>query len=228
MLLIFPVLLLGYLLLGLIVSIGVARWSSSRFQSKFAPWAVFAVLFALFFGDEIYGYWHWQNLCKTEGGLHVYKRVPVEGFRYMGGSADVAADGFLKSGYGFLEGTYSGDYDDKAGRLYRYSPAGDGQLNRTMITQLKSRFTFSSDSAVPYPHYAWAYETYIKDSLSGEMLGVGRQFGYRGATVVRYFRAITGADREGSSESCGDNNPSQLIAQTIPPIQANLKEMNHD
>jgi hypothetical protein len=218
MLLIFPVLLLGYLLLGLGVSIGIARWSGRRFQSRLAPWTVFAALFALFFGDEIYGYWHWQRLCKTEGGLHVYKRVLVEGFRYGGGSADVVADWLLKSGYGYVEGTYSEDYDDKAGRLYRYTLASDGQVNRTMITQLQSRFTFSSDSTVPYPHYAWAHETYIKDSLSGEMLGVGRQFGYRGAIVVRYLRAITGADREGSSESCCENNPSQLIAQTIPPI----------
>jgi hypothetical protein len=49
--------------------------------------------------------------------------------------------------------------------------------------------TYSSDSTVPYPHYACAHETYIKDSLGGEMLGVGRQIGYRGATVVRYLRA---------------------------------------
>jgi hypothetical protein len=120
------------------------------------------------------------------------------------------------------------DYYEKAGRLYRYTHASDGRVNRTKIIQLQSRFTFSSDSAVPYPHYAWADETYIKDSLSGEMLGVGRQFGYRGATVVRYLRAITGADGPGSSESCGDSNPSQLIAKTIPPIKSNLKATNHD
>ena len=217
MLLIFPVLLLGYLLLGLIVSIGVARWSSRRFQSKFAPWAVFAVLFALFFGDEIYGYWNWQHLCKTEGGLHVYKRVPVEGFKGNGLSEGFAGE-YLRKGYRFVEGTDYRDYDDKAGRVYRYTLTGDGQVNRVMIKQLVSRFAFSSDSAVPYPHYAWAHETYIKDSLSDELLGVGRQFGYRGSIVVRYLRAITGADREGSSEFCGDNNPSQLLAQTIPPI----------
>lgn len=227
MLLIFPVLLLGYLLLGLGVSIGVARWSGRRFQSRVAPWLVFSVLFTVFFGDEIYGYWHWQHLCKTEGGLHVYKRVPVEGFRVDGLSEGFAGE-HLQRGYRFVEGTDYRDYDDKAGRLYHYALAGDGHVSRTMTTQLQSRFTFSSDSAVPYPHYAWAHETYIKDSLSGEMLGVGRQFGYRGATVVRYLRAITGADREGSSESCGDNNPAQLIAQTIPPIQLNLKERRRD
>ena len=227
MLLIFPVLLLGYLLLGLGISIGVARWSGRRFQSKVAPWAVFALLFAIFFGEEIYGYWHWQHLCKTQGGLHVFKRVPVEGFRENGLSEGFAGE-YIRKGYRFVEGTDYRDYDEKAGRLYRYTLRGDGQVNRVMITQLQSRFAFSSDSAVPYPHYAWAHETYIKNSLSGEMLAVGRQFGYRGATIIRYLRAITGADREGSSESCGDNNPAQLIAQTIPPIQSNLKGTNHD
>lgn len=227
MLLFFPVLLLGYLLLGLVVSIGVARWSGRRFQSKLMPWVVFAVLFTLFFGDEIYGYWHWRNLCKTEGGFHVYKQVPVEGFRENGLSEGFAGE-YLRNGYRFVEGTDYRDYDEKAGRLYRYALTGEGQVNRVMIKQPESRFVFSSDSAVPYPHYAWAHETYIKDSLTGELLGVGRHFGYRGATVVRYLRAITGADGPGSSESCGDNNPTLLLAKTIPPIQSPLKETNHD
>ena len=85
MFLLFPFLLLGYLLLGFKVSRAGARWAGRRFQSRLAPWVVFAVLFAVFFGDEIYGYWYWQHLCKTEGGLHVYKRVPAEGFWYKRG-----------------------------------------------------------------------------------------------------------------------------------------------
>lgn len=228
MLLIFPVLLLGYLLLGLAISVGFARWSGRRLQSRIAPWLVFTVLFTVFFGDEIYGYWHWQHLCKTQGGLHVYKRVPVEGFLYEAGSADVVAKDFFERGYRYVEGRHSKDYDEKAGRLYRYTRGDDGQVNRVMINQPQSHHVYSDKSSVLYPHYAWAYETYIKDSLTGELLGVGRQFGYRGATVVRYFRVITGADGPGSSESCGDNSPIQLLAKTIPPIQSNLKGANHD
>jgi hypothetical protein len=227
MLLIFPVLLLGYLLLGLAISIGIARWAGRQFQSRLAPWAVFAVLFALFFGDEIYGYWHWQNLCKTEGGLHVYKRVPVEGFRENGLSEGFAGE-YLQRGYRFVEGTDYRDHDEHRGQLYRYTLGVNKQVNRTAIKQPQSRFVRSSNYPVFYPHYSWANETYIKDSLTDELLGVGREFGYRGATVIRYLRAITGADGPGSSESCGHNNSSLLLAKTIPPIQSNLKELNHD
>lgn len=218
MLLIFPVLLLSYLLLGLAVSIGIARWAGRRFQSRIAPWVVFPVLFALFFGDEIYGYWHWQHLCKTEGGLHVYKRVPVEGFRENGLSEGFARE-YLQRGYRFVEGTDYRDYGEHRGQLYRYTLGVNEQVNRTAVRQPQSRFVRSSAYPVVYPHYSWANETYIKDSLTDELLSVGREFGYRGATVIRYLRAITGADGPGSSESCGDNNSSLLLVKTIPPIQ---------
>lgn len=224
MLLIFPVLVLGYFLLGLAISVGVARWSGRRLQSRVAPWLVFTVLFTVFFGDEIYGYWYWQHLCKTEGGLHVYKRVPVGGFRENGLSEGFARE-YLQRGYHFVEGTDYRDYGEHRGQLYRYTLGANEQVNRIAVQQPQSRFVRSSTYPVFYPHYSWANETYIKDSVTDELLGVGREFGYRGATVIRYLRAITGADGPGSSESCGDNNSSLLLAKTIPPIQSNLKEL---
>jgi hypothetical protein len=220
MLLLFPVLLLGYLLLGLAVSIGVARWSGRRFRSRIAPWVVFPVLFALFFGDEIYGYWHWQHLCKTEGGLHVYKRVPVEGVWYKGGSGDFGANWLLERGYKYVEGTYSEDYDEKAGRMYRYTLSDSGQVNREPIEQPQSTYVYDDIFPKPFPYYVWANESYIKDNRTGDLLGVVRGLSYQGATVVRYFRSVTGADGPGSTETCGENNPVQLFAKTIPPVES--------
>lgn len=227
MLLFFPILLFGYFVLGLGVSVIGARWARRRFQSKAAPWVAFVLLFAVFFGDEIHGYWHWRHLCKTEGGLHVYKRVPVEGFREKGLSKGFAAE-YLRRGYRFVEGTDYQEYGEHREQLYRYTLDANEQVHRTAIEQPQSRFVRSSAYPVIYPHYSWANETYIKDSLTDELLGVGRTFGYRGATVFRYLRAITGADGPGSSESCGDNNSSLLLSKTIPPIQHNPKEINHD
>lgn len=219
MLLIFPVLLLGYLLLGLVISIGVARWSGRRFRSRLAPWAVFALLFALFFGDEIYGYWHWQHLCKTEGGLHVYKQVPVEGYM-RGGLSESGAAEYLRPGYSYLEGNDYRDYGENKGRLYRYALDGNGQVNRTMIDKPQSRHIRSQEISVPYTPYVWANETVIRDRFTDEVLSANRSFGYKGATIVRIFRAMTGANYEGSASYCGEFNPKQL-SETIPPIQRN-------
>jgi hypothetical protein len=221
MLLIFPVLLLGYLLLGLIVSIGVARWSSRRFQSKFAPWAVFTVLFALFFGDEIYGYWNWQNLCKTEGGVHVYKRVPVEGFFIQGSVSEGTAREHLKISrykprpvYQFVEGIESG-------QLYRFTNIQDGEftIKKVPIAKPSSKYIFAPNNTIQHPHYVWSIEEFIYELPDRKLIAVARSFGYKGATVVRALRAMTGANFEGSANYCGSGT-ALLVIQAIPPSSA--------
>lgn len=219
MLLIFPVLLLVYLLLGLGISIGVARWSGKRFQSRLAAWAVFAVLFASFFGDEIYGYWHWQHLCKTEGGLHVYKRVPVEGF-FIG-------DGSVGSGTAreYLKPTYSGRnslYKFVEGKnnnlLHRYSagPGDEFDIQDEVIDKPSSLYAMSEQKVTYGLHHAWSNERSIYNMVTRERIGITRDFGYQGATVIRFLRAITGADREGSGSYCGDTKgfPEAIIPPT--------------
>jgi len=219
MLLIFPVLLLGYLLLGLAVSIGIARWAGRQFQSRIAPWVVFPVLFALFFGDEIYGYWHWQNLCKTQGGLHVYKRVPVEGFFISDGSVGVGtAREYLKPTYGGRNSFYKfveGKNNDQLHR-YRAGPGGEFDIQDEAIDKPFSLYAMS-EKVVSYGlHHAWSDERSIYSMTTQERLGIARSFGYQGATVVRFLRAITGADREGSASYCGDTRG--FPEAVIPPV----------
>lgn len=217
MLLIFPVLLLGYLLFGLGISIGVARWSGRRFQSKLAPWAVFAVLFAIFFGDEIYGYWHWQHLCKTEGGLHVYKRIPVEGFFKDGNIGAGTAREYLKPTYGGRSSLYGFVEGKNKDRVYRYraGPGDEFDIQVEVIDKPSSLYAMSEKMVFYGLHHAWSNERSIYNMATQERIGIARSFGYQGATVVRVLRAITGADREGSASYCGDTRG--FPEAVIPP-----------
>lgn len=218
MLLLFPVLLLVYLLLGLTISIGIARWSGRQFQSKLMPWAVFAVLFTLFFGDEIYGYWHWQNLCKTQGGLHVYKRVPVEGFLINGESAGPGtAREYLKSTYGGRNKFYQFVEGKNNNQLHRYRAASGNEFDilEEVIDKPSSLYAMSGQVISYGLHHAWSVEREIYNIATHERLGIARTFGYQGATVVRLLRAATGADKEGSASYCGDT--SGFPEAVIPP-----------
>jgi hypothetical protein len=217
MLLIFPVLLLGYLLLGLAVSVGVARWSGRRLQSRIAPWLVFTVLFTVFFGDEIYGYWHWQHLCKTQGGLHVYKRVPVEGFFKDGNIGTGTAREYLKPTPGGRGNLYRFVEGKKNNRLYRYraGPGDEFDIQVEAIDKPSSVYAMSEKAAFYDLHHAWSNERSIYNMATQERIGIARSFGYQGATVVSFLRAVTGADREGSASYCGDTRG--FPEAVIPP-----------
>lgn len=226
MFLLFLPLLLLYVVGGLFVVCWGARWAGRRFQSRFAYGGAFILIFAAVFGDEIYGYAYWQHLCSTQGGQHVYKRVPVEGFREAGKTNDGIAEEFLRKGYAYVESGHYRDHGEKRGQLYRYT-LGNGHVVRTPISDSQSRYIRSENIAVPYPHYIWAYEIYIKDQSTGELLSVNRSFGYKGATIVRALRAITGANFEGSASYCGEFSGNQLI-DTIPPLNQKVKGASHE
>jgi hypothetical protein len=180
---------------------------------------VFAVLFALFFGDEIYGYWNWQNLCKTEGGLHVYKRVPVEGFLINGESAGPGTvREYLKPTYGGRNSLYKFVEGKNNNRLYSFSAgAGDEfDIQEKTIDKPSSLYAMSEQEISYGLYHAWSVERSIYNLATQERLGIARRFGYQGATVVRFLRAVTGADREGSASYCGDTRG--FPEAVIPPV----------
>lgn len=219
MFLLFPFLLLGYLLLGLAVSRAGTRWAGRRFQSRLVPWVVFVVLFTAFFGDEIFGYWHWQYLCRNEGGLHVYKRVPVEGFYIDGRVGEGLVREYLKINhfrshpvYQFVEGVESN-------QLYRYSDVSGDEfaIRKEPIAKMSSEYAYSPNNIILYPPHVWAIEEFVYDLTNKNKMGMMRSFGYKGATIVRFFRKLTGANYEGSAEYCGSGE-GLLVNQAIPPI----------
>lgn len=225
MFLLFLPLLLLYVVGGLFIVFWGARWAGRRFQSLFAYGGAFVLIFAAVFGDEIYGYAYWQHLCNTQGGQHIYKRVPVDGFREAGETHEGIAEDFLRKGYSYIESGYYRDYGNSRGQLYRYTFL-NGQVTRIPINASQSRYMRSQEISVSYPHYVWAYEIYIKAQDSGELLSVNRSFGYKGATIIRALRAITGASAEGSASYCGELSGNQLI-DTIPPTQI-MRETGHE
>ncbi|TCV82365.1 hypothetical protein [Sulfurirhabdus autotrophica] len=220
MFLLFPFLLLGYLLLGLAVSRAGTRWAGRRFQSRLVPWVVFVVLFTVFFGDEIYGYWHWQYLCRSEGGLHVYKSVPVEGFFINDNSVGVGtAREYLKPIYGERSGLYKFVEGRNDGHLHRYSAGSKGEfdIQDEVIDKPSVLYAMSEQSIVSRPNYIWSVERSIYNMTNQERMGIARSFGYQGSTIIRFLRVITGANKEGSANYCGDTRG--FIEAVIPPIQ---------
>lgn len=219
MFLLFPFLLLGYLLLGLGTSIGIARWAGKQFRSRFVAVLAFAALFAIFFGDEIYGYWHWRHLCNTQGGLHVYKQVPVEGFFINDGKVGAGtAREYLRPTYGGSESFYKFVEGKSNNQLHRYSAGQEGELAiQDIVIDKPSSLYAMSERKISYGlRHAWSYEWAIYDMTTQERIGIARRFGYQGATVIMFFRAITGADKEGSANYCGDT--TGFPEAVIPPI----------
>lgn len=219
MLLIFPVLLLAYLFLGLAVSVCIARWPGRRLHSRVAPWLVFSALLTVFFGDEIYGYWNWRHLCKTKGGLHIYKQVPVKGFLINGESAGPGTvREYLKPTYDGRNSLYKFVEGKNDNRLHRYS-AGTGDefnIQEEAIDKPSSLYAMSEQVISYGLHHAWSVERSIYNMATQERIGIARSFGYQGATVVSFLRAVTGADREGSASYCGDTRG--FPEAVIPPV----------
>lgn len=222
MFLLFLPLLLLYLVGGLFVMLWGARWARRKFRSNFAYGGAFVLILTAVFGDEIYGYAYWQHLCSTQGGLHIYKQVPVEGFLYKEGDLiDPIVKDYLSFGYRYIEGTYSSDYGNAKGQIYRFNWTDDGteRLTRSPIKDPSSRY-FSSRELINISRYIWEIEYAVRDRVSGEKIGAVRFLGYKGATVVRFLRNITGADFEGTAEYCGRNEYvyKNVVKETIPPI----------
>lgn len=204
----------------LICSMG-ARWASKRFGSRWAALGGFTLLFALIFGNEIYGYTHWQYLCKEEGGVRAYKKVPVEGFLIEGksvGSGTVRE--YLKFGYSNRRGrVYKFIEGEEDGVLYKYfaGPGDEFDIRREVVEKPFSNYAVSSALIEKRSPYIWSVERSVYDIYSRDRIGVARYFGYRGAAVISFFRAITGSDQEGSASYCG--RTEDFFDSVIPSIQ---------
>lgn len=225
MILLFPVLLVLFLVLGLWLAHRGGWWAYKKYHHVFAYIGGFALVLVLVFGDEVFGHYYWQHLCKTEGGLHVYKKVPVDGFWYDEGAADsVAADFFRRKGYeySYIEGKYSRNYGKDSNKLYRYSLDDSKHMIRTEITTPKSFYIYT-DESVSYPHFIWGHNATVRDVKNRELIGVHRLIGYKGGVIRRALLKFVGA-QEGSASYCG-NDGGSVIKAAIPPIQSkNIKK----
>jgi hypothetical protein len=218
MILLFPFLIILFIALGLLFAHIGGSWAYEKYQHTLAYFAGFAIVLVLVFGDEVFGHLYWQHLCKTEGGLHVYKKVPVEGFLYNDGSGELTfAKEFLDKGYQYVEGRYA-YYDKDRSKPYRFTLDASGELVYTQINEPQSKYMYKHET-VSYPHFVWSYQSTIRLVKTNELIGIHRDFGTHGGVVMKFLRHLTGAEFEGSADYCGINY-SDVINATIPPIQS--------
>jgi|GEM_PF-3765788 len=215
MILLFPFLLLFFYVIGLWLAHKGGRWAYKKYHHVFAYLGGFVLVLVLVFGDEVFGHYYWRYLCETKGGLHVYKKVPVEGFWYNDGDLGNAKE-FLGQGYQYIEGSYA-YYDKDRSKPYRFTMDATDKLIYTQINEPQSKYMYRHE-IVSYPHFVWSYQSTIRLVKTNELIGINRDFGTHGGVVMKFLRHITGAEFEGSGDYCGINY-SDVIKATIPPMQ---------
>lgn len=225
MILLFPFLLLFFFVIGLWLAHKGGRWAYKKYHHIFAYLGGFLLVLVLVFGDEVFGHYYWRHLCETKGGLHVYKKVPVEGFWYDG-HLTFGKD-FLNQGYQYVESKYA-YYDKDIDKPYRFTIDTSGQLVYARIDKPRSEFIYKYET-VNYPHFIWSYASTIRNIKTNELIGINQDFGTHGGVVIKFLRHLTGAEFEGSADYCGINY-SDVVKATIPPIQSKtLKNgVNHE
>lgn len=220
MILLFPVLLLLFLVLGLWLAHKGGLLAQSKYQHKFAYVGGFAIVFSLIFGDEIYTWASWHHMCDTKGGVHIYKKVPVEGFLYDVGAVDgIAADFFTREGYKYkyIEGKYSKNYGINRDKLYRYELDEVGKVVKNEIEKPQSQYVYKIET-VNHSHFIWSYSSTIRNVKTNELIGIDQTFGTKGGLVMKFLRYITGAEFEGSADYCHFYS-EDVIKAAIPSFE---------
>jgi hypothetical protein len=183
---------------------------------------VFAAVFALLYGNEIYVNRQWKSMCE-EAGRHVYKQVSADGFFHDSESLSASiAEDYLHR-YAYIEGYTSsrGTYVDKVRTLYRYSLDKDGGLLSQKISKPESRYTLRVDSNKKFTAYIYGNEKSIIDLKTGELLGIERRLYTRGGIIMSWL-SENFFGHEGSSSSCRKESGGSLLRDVILP-ETNLE-----
>lgn len=133
---------LGFLLaliVYLLIAVTLAVWAPRAIFNTSRARTITGIAVLLTFvliptWDIIPGKLYFDHLCKTEGGLKIYKTVEgVEGLYQAEGGSGVAQS-TLKYGYSFVEGT------SLAGDLTRYTLDDAGGLHQQKIPKITSNY----------------------------------------------------------------------------------------
>ena len=181
-------------LLVLAIYVGAAWFIVKALSSKKAKYTVIAVFVLIPTWDVVPGWLYLQYLCKTEGGVKVYKSVEgVEGF-FDKSQNMLGRDAVLKYGYKFMEG-------EESGALYRYSVDQNGQLQREKIDEPTGKYGVqASDYHLPFN--ITKYDHTIVDFQTQEKLAVSVTFYRAGNWIQQIAKQLLGG---------GASCPSQHI-----------------
>ena len=165
-------------LLGLIYVVGTAvlawLWYSLRKWKR--AWMLMVPLFALLYispvAEELWIAWNFEQLCKKDAGIFVYKTVEVEGFydatrsTHDGPPTDQSIVEFEQSGYRFYERRF-GD----TGKVVHIEKT-NGVWVPTVLDHPSARYHYKwPHMNTPWMHKVTKIERVVIDSETGEILG---------------------------------------------------------
>ena len=158
--------------------------------------------------DGIYGRIKLKQMCKTEGGLHIYRVVEgVEGFYYPKFSPDKFW--LSKAGYKFVEG--------KDNTRLSLQPDGTYLLQKDVVPISKYVYDFHN-TGDPLKDIFNRTDFFIRARDTGEIMGNLIYINYAGGWFERFIAGLYAA--RGSGGSCGsDIDPvSGLVTTVLKPI----------
>ena len=183
---------------------------------------VLVVIFisSVLYGDEVLTCLVWRYDCAYKVDAFVYNSQPVSGFLYSGfnGLNKVDAREFLDRGYSYVEGRLSSSKESKKMEGFRFGKSESGQVVGEAVIDFKSEFEFVRNTEVGFPH-VYLMHARVHKVATDEAMGESLSFKYSGGEVLRIFKSLVGADKEGSADVCfGSSSVRSLIQETIPPI----------
>ena len=162
-----------------------------------------------------------QQLCRAQGGLHVYKVVEAEGFLGEG-----SAERWTKYGFKYVE---SGGGD----KMSRYTMQ-DGKVVHQRIQEFISRYqSKTGDNHVVLGKYFARSSELVIDRQTKEVLGELVFFSIYPGWLDNIAIGLTGLGSGFTPWSCGDEPPTghkdglgygDVVMATIKPVKLNKGE----
>lgn len=98
--------------------------------NKWAKAAVALLALYLPFWDVPYGYYNFQKLCKSEGGLHVYAKIAPQTAVFLEPSASVSPEYMFKQGFTVVEHPV---LDGQVARVFATAPSETQYVSRAAL-----------------------------------------------------------------------------------------------
>jgi hypothetical protein len=162
----------------------------------------------------------------SDAGLHVYKKVDVDGFAFRTefpislSAYDNDAGRYLNSGYKYIEARVLKPKGRRVDiQLYRYSMDHEGKVTRVVVPGLKSDYVIGYTNLFPVSDYIDEGRFEVKNRTTGELLGMFNGFYTRGGWLMNWLLNTLLSDKIGTWRICPQKGFSRksLLSRTIPP-----------
>jgi hypothetical protein len=167
-----------YLPLVILVLWRIARSRLTLGMKALALVSTLVVAYAIPLGDVTMNSIAMARVCPT-AGLHIYKRVKVEGYFDRSGGEDV----LQKYPYRFIETKRPGT------KIIRFERQADGSINRTELDAPTAEYEVVYDSKAPVPELGVRSRQrwWVRDRTSGDAVGEWLAFSPMHGWVDRYL-----------------------------------------